>query len=565
MNKHIARLLVLALTLGLLSACGALQSAGESTAPAAQESPSISEAAEAAGEPAQAPEESDMEVSKPSDGASAAEPEVTVHYPLVDETTTLTAFAALPNLYTGLEVNDFAIYQNAEEATGVHIDWQTVDQDASTDQFALIIASGDWPDIAVGGIRYYTSGSEAAVEDEVFVDLAPYLEDYAPDYLEFLNSNEYYKKLVTTASGYIPAVCRVGYVNSGASGIQIRQDWLEELGLEAPSTYDELTAVIKEFQSAYDCDWAIMKGSALYFDISGTMMGGYGLTSDFTVRDGEVCYSPTLDEWKDYMGMLTEWYQDGLYSSDYTTIIGTSFTQYLYNGEVGCWVGGYDFLSDSTASMVNDPNFKAMAVADMTVNEGDTIHTGTFKETMTPTSSWSIFTTSDNLELALSYCNWFYADGAILTDVGEEGVAWEYDDNGNIVYTELIMNNPDGYTVEICKALYGGGFLNPGYGSWNNNSAGFSNEAEAECFDIWNSNRDDENLYRTVMTAEESSTYNALNNDLKTYLDESFNKVIVGELTVDDWDEVVTQMYDAFSLQEMIDICQTAYDRYMEA
>lgn len=68
MNKHIARLLVLALTLGLLSACGALQSAGESTAPAAQESPSISEAAEAAGEPAQAPEESDMEVSKPSDG-----------------------------------------------------------------------------------------------------------------------------------------------------------------------------------------------------------------------------------------------------------------------------------------------------------------------------------------------------------------------------------------------------------------------------------------------------------------------------------------------------------------
>lgn len=51
------------------------------------------------------------------------------------------------------------------------------------DQFALLIAGGDWPDIAVGGIRYYTSGSEAAVEDDVFFDLSPYLEEYAPDYL----------------------------------------------------------------------------------------------------------------------------------------------------------------------------------------------------------------------------------------------------------------------------------------------------------------------------------------------------------------------------------------------
>lgn len=120
----------------------------------------------------------------------------------------------------------------------------------------------------------------------------------------------------------------------------------------------------------------------------------------------------------------------------------------------------------------------------------------------------------------MQYCNWFYGPGKTYTDVGEEGVAWEYNDAGDITYTDLIMNNPDGYTVEVAKGLYGGGFLNPGYGSWNSTSAGFSNEQEEACFDVWNSNRDDANLYKTMMTADENASYSAKYNDLRTYVDQ---------------------------------------------
>ncbi len=565
-KKLLSLVIILAMTISLLSACGSTPESTTSTAETAE----LTETQDTANSTVE--QVNVTETPSNSGGSSVlesseaeSETQYSVSYPLVDTPVTLTAFGALPNLYTGLDINDFAIYQNASEATGIEIEWRTVDQDASSDQFALLIAGGDWPDIAVGGIRYYTAGGEAAVEDEVFVDLAPYLAEYAPDYLSLLESNEYYMKLAETASGYIPAVCRIGYINSSASGCIVRQDWLDDLSLKTPSTYDELTAVLEAFKSNYDCDWPIMKGSATYFDISGTLMGGYGLTMDFTVRDGEVGYSPALEEYKDYLSMLADWYEKGLFSSDYTTIVGTSFTQQLYSGEVGFWVGGYDFLSDSTASMVDDPNFHAVAVADMTVSEGDTIHTGSFKETMTPTSSWSIFTTSDNLELALQYCNWFFAEGKTLTDIGEENVAWEYTDDGEITYTDLIMNNPDGYTVEVSKALYGGGFLNPGYGTWNSNAAGFGNEEEKACFDIWNSNRDDENLYKTMMTADENAAYSAAYNDLKTYVDQTSNQVIVGDMSIDEWDSVVESMYNDFGLQELINICQTAYDRYMES
>lgn len=560
-------LLAAVMMIGLLGGCGSGESAvstassGNESAEEASDGQTVSAAPEQSNAETEATEADSTQETEPTEEAATS----SIVYPLTETAESLSAFGALPNLYSGLDINDFAVYQIAARETGVELDWSTVDQDASSDQFALLIAGGDWPDVAVGGIRYYTSGSEAAVEDDVFFDLSPYLEEYAPDYLNLLESDPYYMKLAKTASGYIPAFCRIGYINSSASGCIVRQDWLDALNLDAPTTYSELTTVLEAFKSNYDCDWPIMKGSAMFFDISGTLMGGYGLTMDFTVRDGQVGYSPALDEWKDYLSMLNTWYSERLFSSDYTTIIGTSFTSQLYSGEVGFWVGGYDFLSDSTAKLVDDPNFKAAALADMTVNSGDTIHTGSAKENMTPTSSWSIFTTSDNLELAMQYCNWFYGPGKTYTDVGEEGVAWEYNDAGDITYTDLIMNNPDGYTVEVAKGLYGGGFLNPGYGSWNSTSAGFSNEQEEACFDVWNSNRDDANLYKTMMTADENASYSAKYNDLKTYVDQVSNQVIVGEMTIDDWDSVVEAMYNDFGLQELLDICQTAYDRYMES
>ena len=57
--------------------------------------------------------------------------------------------------------------------------------------------------------------------ENVVVDLSPYLEEYAPDYLNLLESDPYYMKLAKTASGYIPAFCRIGYINSSASGCML--------------------------------------------------------------------------------------------------------------------------------------------------------------------------------------------------------------------------------------------------------------------------------------------------------------------------------------------------------
>ena len=118
-------------------------------------------------------------------------------------------------------------------------------------------------------------------------------------------------------------------------------------------------------------------------------------------------------------------------------------------------------------------------------------------------------------------------------------------------------------TAAICLAVYA---LAVGIAlSSRKNTRNGEEHGSAKCFDIWNSNRDDANLYKTMMTADETASYSAKYNDLRTYVDQVSNQVIVGEMSIDDWDSVVEAMYNDFGLQELLDICQTAYDRYMES
>ena len=138
-------LLAAVMMIGLLGGCGSGESA-VSTASSGNES-----AEEASGGQTEsaAPEQSNAET-EATEADSTQETEPTeeaatssIVYPLTETAESLSVFGALPNLYSGLDINDFAVYQIAARETGVELDWSTVDQDASSDQFALLIAGGD--------------------------------------------------------------------------------------------------------------------------------------------------------------------------------------------------------------------------------------------------------------------------------------------------------------------------------------------------------------------------------------------------------------------------------------
>lgn len=90
------------------------------------------------------------------------------------------------------------------------------------------------------------------------------------------------------------------------------------------------------------------------------------------------------------------------------------------------------------------------------------------------------------------------------------------------------------------------------------------NEVQQSVKDVWYpENRGTAYTYYGDMTAEESAIYAAKAGDIGTYLEEYMAKVIEGTEDINaTYDEMLQNCFD-LGLQEVLDIKQAAYDRYM--
>ena len=133
-----------------------------------------------------------------------------------------------------------------QEATGVELE---IMQLADGDALNLLYASGELPDmIAYSG---YTGGAEKAIKDKIIQPLNDYMQ-YAPDLQAVLDSNDLYKKSSTTKDGDIigfPFIRGDDYLLSSA-GLIIRQDWLDEVGMDMPTNEAELEEVGRAWKEA---------------------------------------------------------------------------------------------------------------------------------------------------------------------------------------------------------------------------------------------------------------------------------------------------------------------------
>lgn len=103
-------------------------------------------------------------------------------------------------------------------------------------------------------------------------------------------------------------------------GPMIRKDWLDELGLDVPETYDELHDVLKAFKEKKGADAALVLNYAAT-GINNGLVQGYGingLVADAAMSepyyqvDDTVMYGPIQPEFKEYLTMVHDWYEEGL-------------------------------------------------------------------------------------------------------------------------------------------------------------------------------------------------------------------------------------------------------------
>ena len=564
-------LLALTLLLSILAGCATNDSAPD-TADAAS-APSVS-----------APEPVTEEPTTPAEPASAegsvSEESVvdkpvlreSISYPL-EEGLTFSVFTSAGGPNGSVDSLDvYPSFQIAEEKTGVKMTYTLSTPEATETKLNLLIASGDMPTFFTGLDMYSISGRSAAIEDGVVVDLADYLDEYMPDYLNYMDQYPGLIKTMTTDHGEIAFVAPKAATNY--SGMSIRQDWLDIVGLDIPKTYEELEKVLAAFKNEFNCSDALLMNSKFCGD-NNTLSAGYGLNMlrgnigslAFEAVDGKVELFCQGEGFQEYMSMLADWRAKGYFSS-YLEVGPFNADQFIGADECGIWTGNNATLADDwpAANYTGTYDFKAVPMGDVTKTPDEAVELGGLAATIDGEHSWAVTTSCDDVENALKWLNWWYTeDGQLAGNFGREGETYNFEDD-TPVFSDLILHNPDGYNIFMSKIMYlGSSAPSPEHTAMRDQRNTLENEAQMSVKDIWYpENRGTGYTCYGDLTAAESEVYAAKAGDIATYLEEYMAKVIEGTEDINATYEAMVQRCFDLGLQEVLDIKQAAYDRYIE-
>lgn len=579
MKKLLALLLALTLVLSL-AACGG-SSTPASSAPAEETEETAPEAAPAEDNEDETPVEE--EAPEAQETASDVEAETSVEgsglltdaligmepvsLPIEGSDHTFTIWMAAPGTLSQVEdlANSNETWAELQARTGVKIQFQMGNFFSQMDDFNLMAAAGSLPEVMNGAANLYSGGPDGALEEELFLNLLDY-EEYMPNYMALVNSNEKLKREVSTPEGNMVAFYSLydeDKYGLGDKGYLIRQDWLEDLGLATPKTYDQLHDVLTAFKEDKGANSAMTLPTSGMNDF---VMGGFGVGSTFYVEDGTIKFGPMEEGFREYLELMNQWYEEGLIYRDFYSFAN----EIMFDGTEMIGAGDVALYYNETGAMVayaeysNDPNFKVKGLAPVGKTETDPIYMTEFTPTYVDNSRWTITTNCEDPETIIQVADYCYSvEGIELVNWGVKDVTYTVVDGKN-QFTDLILNNPDGYAYRDALSLH----VIDGVGSVYDPLRGASSYT-AEQLSSWDDWTDANLDYskalpsKEMLNVDEKSQYAALYSDIETFLKEAIIKYIIGDFSFDTYETDMIGKLEAMNIQECIDLYQTAYDRYV--
>ena len=467
--------------------------------------------------------------------------------PLVTEPVTLTYFVPFSSeIITSLADN--TMYQELEKRTGVHIEWQHPAGDANQ-AFQLLLTSSDLPDIVEDCMQYYPSGPDRLVDDGIALQLNDLIDQYAPAYKKILDDYpQIYKECVTDTGKMVTFSCVQTVHEDPWTGYSIRQDWLDELNLDMPTTVDELTEVLRAFKT--------QKGASVpmtwydsWKDQYGYFVGAWGVGPKFYNENGTVKYGPAELGYKQYVETMRMWYAEGLLDPEYLTRDSSGRDELIGNNQTGVCNG-------TSVSALQDT---VVAMPYVTLEKGETRHFSNWVTYTKPANECFITTSCKDPELAVRWFDYHYTEeGSFLFNYGVEGICHEIVD-GKPQFTELMTNNPDGFAPIYMNYVH-----KWHQGAYNRDflaSPGTTEKYISDCA-VWASNTDGAYVMPPItMTTEEGTEFSSIMADINTYVDEMTAKFIMGLEPMENYDSFV-ETIRGMNLETAIADQQAALDRY---
>lgn len=535
-------------------------------------SETISNEAPAAAEPAKEEPDADSkdETAAPEQETAAELP--VYELPLTEDKVSFSIWCEGASPTVAASLGDDGSY-NGSEATlyledllGVHIDYVEVDMFSMAENFSLMVASGDYTDILTSFDSNYAGGVTVGYENEVIIAVDDLVAEM-PHYAAYLDAHPEYAKLATSDNGlmlFISSFCEENYTQQGGC---IRQDWLDALDLDTPTTFDEMTEVARAFKNAYNSSATIYltkNYNPMYAFSSGFDLPAFDFTvtgSGFYQIDGEIQCAYVRDEFKEMVKLIQSWYEEGLVSPDFFAMGGGGDAQTMINNDqVGiCW-NRAESITDYNTQLA-DTGFQFAGIPGTLRESGQVLHFAPEEPGIYMT--FSISSTCDNLDVLAKWLDWgFTTEGILFGNYGMEGFSYELDQNGEPQFTEAMLDHNVGFKQSSERYMR---HAAPTVMDVDCGFAGIYDEVGLAAIEMWNSNYDGAyDLPSTLsLTSEENEVYSAKITDCETFIQEWVMKSTFDGTDIDaQWDNYVDTVF-SYGLQECIDIQQASYDRFL--
>jgi ABC-type sugar transport system, periplasmic component len=460
------------------------------------------------------------------------------------------------------------VLQQIEKNLNIKIDWQLLPSDGYEDALKIKLAAGtDMPDIFAS----WQQSPEVLAKNNTVVALSDYFDSTMKNTKNVISSDSVLRTAVTSPDGkvYFLPVKDLQY----DVGWQIRQDWLDKLGLQVPQTIDELYNVLVAFRdkdpngNGKKDEVPIAINDMWYTWMY--LMQAYGLQIadpwNFVGKDKDekVYIYVTRPEFKETIAFISKLYKEKLLNQDILNVTGDSYKKIISENRVGCT---FSNLYPENVNMIKEVNPNVNPILKVMLPPKGPRGDSGIRSYSSIDGRFFISKVGKNTTDAVRLFDYIFADpeGSVLINWGIKGLTYT-EENGQKKFTELITKNPDGLNISDAIAAVGIWPTLPRIASDAKRTFKNLTYAEnpwiSEGVDLYAKNNvvgEQEKRYR--FTEEEASQIDEINKKLNSYISETLAKMIIGNTPIDEFDNFVKTVNDK-GIEKLAEIYQAAEDR----
>ncbi len=467
----------------------------------------------------------------------------------------------------GIDFSQTAILNELAEKADVKINWDVHYYGDWSEQKSLMLASGNLPDAFWGEIAL--SDTDIAQNKEFFVDLTPYIEKYMPNLTAIFEKDPAMKALVTNREGQIYSLPKKLPMRPlTAFETYINKDWLDNLGLEAPDTYQELEKVLTAFVNE-DPNGNGLKDEVGYAgegscreDINklmipfGTQASRNGNFMGLN-NNGEPYFVPTAENFKAGTKWVHDLYTKGLLADERFTQTEEMETA-LTNAEDGALVGMVIEWTADAGVGANASQFEVLKAVKgpdgIRYVESDPTYLNYAR------NEFIVTTECQNIEGLLRFVDQFYDNEVSLQtfygSIGDNKIKKNSDG------TYSIVDPLDGMSLDTSFWTYSFRDHGPKYMDDSFQSKiklpVTQGDGKKLVDDAVNREYAKPNYPVCSFTDEQLERIAVLSTDIKNYVEQTYSNWVVNGGIDKDWDTYVDQL-NKMGLQEYIEIHKDAY------